>query len=350
MSTLTRNLLLLITGISLTTLTVCSQPRLAFANDPGLVEEPAALTPTDQPPRPTDRPEPTDEPPTPPPPRETPDDPEPTDEPEPTDQPEPTDEPEPTDQPEPTDEPEPTGQPTNRPQPTTPPDDDDDDDDDDGAGVGLEISKQIQSSSVAVGDEIEFVITVAHSDGDREANNVVIEDTLPGFLSLVDATTSWGQLDTSGNSVIVRIATLFPGDTVTVRITARVTSLAQPPDNRNTATVSSDAEEDDLSNNRATVSIPFPEELLQTTTVQPTGTGTILPTTTITATATISPLLTATVSPTGTPLATPTIAPVALPNTGEANNDPAVPILPAALGFAGIALGSGLLLRLRHKK
>ncbi len=171
--------------------------------------------------------------------------------------PEPTPPDRPTPGPDPTDPPpDPTSPPPDPtdppPPPTNPPGGGGGDDDPD---LDLAIIKQVSSSEVNVGDEIEYVLTITHAEGDAWADDVVIEDTLPSSVELLDATTSWGDLEYSGNSVRVEIDQLFPGDVITVRIQARVLSIPTAANNRNDASVSTRNEERTLANNRASVVI-----------------------------------------------------------------------------------------------
>jgi LPXTG-motif cell wall-anchored protein/uncharacterized repeat protein (TIGR01451 family) len=141
----------------------------------------------------------------------------------------------------------------------------------------------VSSSEVNVGDEIEYVLTITHAEGDAWADDVVIEDTLPASVELIDATTSWGTLSTSGNTVRVEIDQLFPGDVVTVRIQARVLSIPTDTDNRNDASVSTISDERTLSNNRASVVIGGVsggdgDDPTATPTAQPAGTPEVAPT------------------------------------------------------------------------
>jgi uncharacterized repeat protein (TIGR01451 family)/LPXTG-motif cell wall-anchored protein len=217
---------LLVLGVLLAGLALLAfQPHFSYALEPDTPVEPAAQTPGPEPTppdRPTPGPDPTDPPP------------DPTDPP-----PDPTSPP-----PDPTDPP---------PNPTSPPSGGGGDDDD--PSLDLALDKQVSSSTVNVGDTIEYVLTITHAEGDGWADDVVIEDTLPSSVELIGATTSWGELSTSGNTVRVEIDQLFPGDVVTVRIQARVLSIPTSGTDRNDASVSTISEETTLANNRDSVVI-----------------------------------------------------------------------------------------------
>jgi uncharacterized repeat protein (TIGR01451 family) len=281
------------------------QPHLLSAQNSDTPVEPAAETPGPEPTppdRPTPGPDPTDPPPDP---TEPP--------PDPTSPP-----PDPTSPP-----PDPTSPP---PPPTSPPGGGGGDDDPD---LDLAIIKQVSSSEVNVGDEIEYVLTITHAEGDAWADDVVIEDTLPSSVELLGATTSWGDLEFSGNSVRVEIDQLFPGDVVTVRIQARVLSIPTAANNRNDASVSTISEERTLANNRASVVIGG----VSGDGDDPTSTPTAQPDTTATALSEPTPVEVLT-----TPEPEGDIGPPAtLPETGDGDGG-GMPLLPLA-GLVLLAIG-----------
>jgi fimbrial isopeptide formation D2 family protein/LPXTG-motif cell wall-anchored protein len=288
------------------------QPRLSYAQESDTPVEPAAETPGPEPTppdRPTPGPDPTDPPP------------DPTDPP-----PDPTaPPPDPTDPP-----PDPTTPP---PPPTSPPGGGGDDDDDD-PGLDLAIVKQVSSTEVNVGDVIEYVLTVTHAEGDGWADDVVIEDTLPSSVEVIDATTSWGTLTINGNTVRVEIDQLFPGDVVTVRIQARVLSIPTAENNRNDASVSTISEERTLANNRASVVIGGTsgddDDTTATPTAQPEASPEVEPTP-------IEPL------PTSVPDDIP--PPSTLPDTGDSGG---MPLLPMA-GLVLLAIGGTAFMMRRRR-
>jgi fimbrial isopeptide formation D2 family protein/LPXTG-motif cell wall-anchored protein len=284
---------------------LAGQPHLLSAQNSDTPVEPAAETPGPEPTppeRPTPGPDPTDPPP------------------DPTDPP-----PDPTDPP-----PAPTEPP---PAPTSTPggggggggggDDDDDD-----PGLDLSITKQVSSNEVRVGDVIEYVLTVTHAEGDGWADDVVIEDTLPSSVQVINATTSWGTLTINGNTVRVEIDRLFPGDVVTVRIQARVLSIPTAENNRNNARVTTSSEEKTRENNRASVVIGGvtgdDDDSTATPTAQLEGTTTVP------------------VTPSAQPTASPEAAPTPVePLPGSAPGDESPP--PATLPETGAGSGPPLL-------
>jgi len=155
------------------------------------------------------------------------------------------------------------------------------------------ITKSVNKSQVQVGDSIDFTLTVTNL-GNTTASDVVVDDTLPGFLALEGASASRGEVSTSGSSVHVVIGDLAPGEVVTITISARVTADAVPPANVNTATVVSSSPTDNPNNNSSSV------ELFT--------------------------------------VAAPTAVPATLPRTGDDDGPSSLPLVAASLGVALIML------------
>jgi uncharacterized repeat protein (TIGR01451 family)/LPXTG-motif cell wall-anchored protein len=116
------------------------------------------------------------------------------------------------------------------------------------------ITKSGSVSTAQVGDTVEYTIIVTNQ-GNATAENVVVEDTLPSFLSLEGVSATRGDVSVSGNTVRVTIGDLAPGEVVTITITAKVIASAAPPNNSNIATVSSTSATDDPSNNSSSASL-----------------------------------------------------------------------------------------------
>ena len=157
------------------------------------------------------------------------------------------------------------------------------------------ISKSVSPPTAVAGDTVTYTILVTNLGG-APATGVVVEDTLPSFLVPSEATISRGQVSVSGQLVRAEIGDLAPGETVELRVTARVIAPAAAPENRNLATVSSTSPDANPDNNQASVPVDA-------------------------------------------------AGPVSLPNTGEAERSP-LPLLVAALGLA-LILGSTLMRRRR---
>ncbi|NTU78638.1 MAG: DUF11 domain-containing protein [Chloroflexales bacterium] len=181
-----------------------------------------------------------------------------------------------------------------------------------GSSIDLSISKDVSPGSAIPGERVSFVLTVVCA-GRGRASNVVISDTLPEGLALVEATTSWGQLTTSGRTVRVTIPVLYAGDQVTVRVVAQVEPGAQGF-LANQATVTTDSDDRDQANNTASATLSVSQ-----------------------------PAVTPTPAPTDTPTPGPvaTTVPAALPPTGGPRGEPLawmpLALLGAALAAAGLA-------------
>ena len=161
---------------------------------------------------------------------------------------------------------------------TTPqPPDDDDDDDDDSPRATPElptptplptatptvtptgdlfadpsVSKSINQSEANPGDEVTYTISVVNR-GNIPAENVVVTDSLPDELTIVDMSTSRGEASMSGQTISVAIGLMEPGEEVTIRISARVKADTPPSTISNGVVVTTTSPGDDPSNNTASV-------------------------------------------------------------------------------------------------
>ncbi len=116
------------------------------------------------------------------------------------------------------------------------------------------ISKSVSPGSAMVGDSVEYTIIVTNLGG-TVATGVVVDDTLPAFLSPTGATSTRGEVSVSGQSVRVTIGDLNPGEVVTITVTATVVAPATPPNNRNLAIVTSTSPDANPDNNQASVPV-----------------------------------------------------------------------------------------------
>jgi uncharacterized repeat protein (TIGR01451 family)/LPXTG-motif cell wall-anchored protein len=103
-----------------------------------------------------------------------------------------------------------------------------------------------------VGDSVVYTILVTNL-GDAPAAGVVVEDTLPSIVQPTEATATRGQPTLDGQRVRLEIGDLAPGETVELRITARVVAVSVPPNNVNLAIVSSSTPDGNPGNNQASV-------------------------------------------------------------------------------------------------
>lgn len=83
------------------------------------------------------------------------------------------------------------------------------------------VRKQVSPPFVDANDTVEWVITV-NNTSDDPVKSITIEDVLPPGLEIVDATTSDGKLIIIGDTVIVEIPILGPGETIIITITTQV--------------------------------------------------------------------------------------------------------------------------------
>ncbi|MCS6881122.1 MAG: DUF11 domain-containing protein [Oscillochloridaceae bacterium] len=119
------------------------------------------------------------------------------------------------------------------------------------------ISKAVDPQVGVVGADVTYTIVVSNIGG-SVATGVVVEDTLPSFLTILSATADRGEVSVSGNTVRVSIGELAPGESITVRIVARVTQAPRPPNNRNLASVSSNSPDANPNNNQASAALGSP--------------------------------------------------------------------------------------------
>lgn len=127
------------------------------------------------------------------------------------------------------------------------------------------VTKRANLDTVQVGDFVEFTLTVGNN-GPGPATDVVVRDPVPAFLTIYNATTTRGLISVSGNTVTIEIGTVAPGEIITIVIRTRVNQHVTPPDNLNTATLSSSSPDANLNNNVSTVGV--------TTRAMPTATPT----------------------------------------------------------------------------
>lgn len=114
------------------------------------------------------------------------------------------------------------------------------------------ISKSVNPPVAQVGESVEYTIVVTNLGG-TVATGVVVDDTLPAFLTPTGVSASRGEATLSGQAVRVTIGDLEPGETVTITVRATVAATAAAPNNRNLAIVSSTSPDGNPDNNQASV-------------------------------------------------------------------------------------------------
>lgn len=86
----------------------------------------------------------------------------------------------------------------------------------------LTITKVVDKSIALVGDTLTYSITVTNTSPELTAEDVVVTDTLPAGVSFVSAS-NLGVLD--GNTITWTIASLEPGESVTLKVVAKATAV-----------------------------------------------------------------------------------------------------------------------------
>jgi uncharacterized repeat protein (TIGR01451 family) len=107
-------------------------------------------------------------------------------------------------------------------------------------GASLELAKTGSAAQVQVGDQIEYTLTLRNT-GSGEAVNQWVTDQLPVTLTFVSASSTQGTFtfEAATNTVTFSVGTVVGGQTVTMRIQARVNTQAQIGDTiRNVGVVS----------------------------------------------------------------------------------------------------------------
>ena len=114
------------------------------------------------------------------------------------------------------------------------------------------VTKAVNVTEARVGDEVTFTITVGNR-GNVAASDVVVTDPFPEYLDVIEATTTRGNITSSGRTVTVTIGRVEETDTITIRIRTRVNSLARPPEGRNIVTLTTSNSSDNPGNNTSEV-------------------------------------------------------------------------------------------------
>ncbi|GEM_PF-3137158 len=114
----------------------------------------------------------------------------------------------------------------------------DDDDDDEPGTAGSDdpgftlppppLIKVVDTPFTLPGAEVVWTIT-AINNTDNTAKNVVITDTVPSTLTIVDVQTSAGDLQIDGQNVTVKLDSLFENETVTITVTTTVNDDVEIP-------------------------------------------------------------------------------------------------------------------------
>jgi uncharacterized repeat protein (TIGR01451 family) len=116
------------------------------------------------------------------------------------------------------------------------------------------VTKEVSPSEARIGDIVDFTITVTNRGGET-ADDVVVTDELPDFLDVVVTSTSKGTITTNGRTVVTTIGSVAPDEIVIIHIQAQVNAQALPPGGRNSVSLVSSNNSDDLDNNTAGITL-----------------------------------------------------------------------------------------------
>lgn len=134
--------------------------------------------------------------------------------------------------------------------------------------IDVEVSKSASVSTVSAGDQLTYTITVTNN-GPTSAENVVVVDDLPDFMTFVSSTTT-GTLTQTGNSsgeIQVDFASIASGASETITLVVAVPATqAATASVTNSVTVTSDGQETDNSNNTATADVAIDRSAVLTIT------------------------------------------------------------------------------------
>jgi LPXTG-site transpeptidase (sortase) family protein len=123
------------------------------------------------------------------------------------------------------------------------------------------LTKTSNVSQAAVGDPVTYTIRVTNQ-GNVDAENVIVRDTLPSNLELDSANSTKGTVTiTPPRKVIVEIGTVSPGEIVTITIHATVIS-ASPSTITNTARLTTTTPSDNPLNNTSSTPVTIPSSPL----------------------------------------------------------------------------------------
>ncbi len=140
-------------------------------------------------------------------------------------------------------DPTPTPEPTAIPEPTTVPEPPD-----------VAITKVADVQAVDPGSKFVYTLRVTNR-GATMAADVVVQDTVPDALKVIDLSSSKGDIAVKGQTVTAYPRTLDPGEEATYRITVQVNANAKPGDIPNTAIITTSTPGDPPGNNTSTVTI-----------------------------------------------------------------------------------------------
>jgi len=145
----------------------------------------------------------------------------------------------------------------------------------------IRLTKSVSPATLVAGGSVAYTIT-ATNWGPSDATNVTITDTLPGSVVITSATNGVNSCSVSGQTITCDGVTLLapldsskPGASTTVTVLGRIAPDASGTEVANTASVSADTTDPNLTNNQATATAPL--TTLADVAVSKTATTTTLP-------------------------------------------------------------------------
>ncbi len=91
--------------------------------------------------------------------------------------------------------------------------------------VDPKITKSVSPSEGKTGETLTYTMVVTNS-GSGAATNVVVTDTISSYLDISSVTTTKGTATFSGRTATFTIGSVSVGETVTLKITAKVNASA----------------------------------------------------------------------------------------------------------------------------
>ena len=122
------------------------------------------------------------------------------------------------------------------------------------APADLNLSMAAAPDPVASGANITYLLTIQNTGGSA-AQNVVVNDNLPGSATFVSCTTSLGTCSNSSGIVTAQLGTLAASASAMITIVVRSPNVTTSTTLTNSASVSTTSPESNTSNNQASVTI-----------------------------------------------------------------------------------------------
>lgn len=119
------------------------------------------------------------------------------------------------------------------------------------------VTKFGNPTSARIGDRVVYTITVGNN-ADTDALNVVLTDTKPAFLDIVQITVSPDEgfpVNILDNSFTINFGTVQPTDFFTVTVLTEVNEFGSPPGGENLASLTTTSAPDLVSNNSASANL-----------------------------------------------------------------------------------------------